>query len=178
MEILTRLNAKAGMSEGLGGVPELTTSDICAALAGANEAGLELLIGQVCGEGDINAICETFLPDAIRLSKRLKWRSDEQTMVRIVKLLDIVVYQSLSPNKCPTCRGTKHDLDNPVKSCETCKGTGGFTIPQSAKAEYLGMTGRAWRKTWSEREEDLKMLLERRLHQAKLSICNHLYDTD
>ena len=163
------------MSEGLGGIPELTTSDICAALAGANKAGLKLLIGQVCGEGDINAICDTFRPEVIRLSKRLKWRSDELTMARIAKLLDIVVYESLSPNKCPTCRGTKHDITNPVKSCETCKGTGGFAIPQSAKAEYLGMSGRAWRKTWKDREDDIRTLLEIRLHQARVSICNKLY---
>ena len=153
----------------------LTASDVAAALAGANEPGLRLLIGQICGVSEYKDVYDLFLPEAMKVSKRLKWRTDAITVARIRKLLDIVLIESIASNKCPSCHGTKYSFINPSKFCELCSGTGLTKRFDYLKARHLGISDRAWRKTWKERESDLKALLERRTHQAKRSIRINLY---
>ena len=177
MELLVRLVPGSIPAEGRvsGGIPELTTSDIAAALTGANKAGLNLLLGQICGVGEYKAIYELFLPEAIKVAIRFKWRSDKLTRTRTERLLDIVLSESLLSRRCPSCRGTKYSIINKAKPCESCNGTGLFNNFDYLKAQYLGISDRAWRKTWREREKDLKVLLDRRAHQAKRKIINNLY---
>lgn len=153
----------------------LTASDVAAALSGANKAGLNLLIGQICGISEYNELYGLFLPEALRVSKRLKWRTDDTTRARTHKLLDLVLVESIASNKCPSCHGTKYSYINPSKFCELCGGTGLTKRFDYLKAKHLGISDRAWRKTWRERESDLKALLDRRIHQAKRSIINNLY---
>jgi hypothetical protein len=153
----------------------LTASDVSAALAGANEPGLRLLLGQICGVSEYKAVYDLFYPEAIKVARRLKWRSDSVTLARTRKLLDIVLIESIASNKCPSCHGTKYSYINPSKFCELCSGTGLTKRFDYLKAKHLGVSDRAWRKTWRERESDLKALLDRRTHQAKRSIINNLY---
>ena len=182
MEMLVRLVPGSIPLEGRvsGGRPELTTSDIAAALTGANKAGLSLLIGQICGVSHYKAVYDLFLPEAIKVATRLKWHSDKLTRARIAKLLDLVLSESLLSYKCPSCRGTKfsvmnHSMANNAKPCESCNGTGLFNNFDYLKAKHLEISDRAWRKTWREREKELKALLDRRAYQAKRKIINNLY---
>lgn len=176
-EILVKLNPGSINLEGRvsGGRPELTTADISAALAGANKAGLDLLIGQICGVSEYKVIYGLFLPEAIKVATRLKWRTDSGTQVRTRRLLDIVLSESLLSRRCPSCHGTKYSIINPSQYCESCNGTGLFNNFDYLKAQYLEISDRAWRKTWREREKDLIALLERRAYQAKRKIINNLY---
>ena len=176
MQLLTRLNAGTINLEGVsGGIPELTTSDIAAALAGTNKAGLKLLIGQICGMSEYKALYELFLPEVHRLGLRLKWRLDEHTQARAGKLLHIVLSESLLSRKCPSCHGTKYSSINPAEHCPTCKGTGLTQNFDYLKAQILEISDRAWRKTWKEREKDIQALLDRRAYQAKRRIIINLY---
>ena len=176
MQLLTRLNAGTVNFEGVsGGIPELTTSDIAAALNGANEAGLKLLIAQVCGTGEYKALYALFIPEVHRLGVRLKWRTDAITRARTGKLLDIVLSESILSRKCPSCHGTKYSFINPAEFCPTCKGTGLTQNFDYLKARILGISDRAWRKTWKEREKDIQALLDRRAYQAKRKIIINLY---
>lgn len=177
LQILTRLNPKCGWStEGFyGGSPELTTSDLAAALAGTNKAGLKLLLGQICGVSEYKEVYALFLPEVIRIAKRLNWRTDTLTHARTGKLLDIVLSESLLSRKCPSCHGTKYSIINPAAHCESCGGTGLFNNFDYLKAQYLEISDRAWRKTWREREKDIKALLDRRAYQAKRRIIINLY---
>ena len=177
MEMLVRLVPGSIPLEGRvsGGRPELTVSDIAAALTGANKAGLSLLIGQICGISEYKAIYGLFLPEVMRVANRLNWRSDKPTQARIAKLLDLVLSESILSYKCPNCHGTKYSYINPSKPCESCNGTGLFNNFDYLKAKHLEISDRAWRKTWREREKDLKALLDRRAYQAKRKIINNLY---
>ncbi len=175
MQFLTRLNAKAGISEGFGGVPELTVSDIAAALAGADPAGLSLLLCQVCGESDFKALYATFYPEAIKLSKRLKWRSAGSIQARTGKLLEVVLFEAMCDKKCPSCRGTQYSLLDPSKPCRTCKGTGSWMVPDYVKAEYIGVSKGAFSRVWLGREDELRYLLDRRLYRAETKIFDNLY---
>ena len=176
MQLLVRLNPNHINMEGAGGgIPELTTSDINAALAGANKAGLELLIGQVCGAADFKTLYETFLPETLRCANRLKWSLVGSGAARVHKLLQIVLFEAISARKCPSCRGTKRSLLNPVDKCPTCYGSGVWFGYDRAKAKYLGISDQAWRKTWREREKDIQALLDRRIYQAKKRIHANLY---
>ena len=154
----------------------LTASDVAAALAGANKAGLALLLGQICGTSEYNAIYGLFWPETIKLANRLNWRTDEPTLVRMGRLLDIVLSESILSKKCPSCRGTKYSFINPADPCPTCKGTGLNINFDYLKAQYLEISDRAWRKTWRERERDIKALLDRRSYQAKRKIISNLYE--
>ena len=84
-----------------------------------------------------SAIYDLFLPEAMKVSARLKWRTDKPTQERIRKLLDIVLSESLLSRRCPSCHGTKNSIINPAKHCEACKGTGLFNNFDYLKANYL-----------------------------------------
>jgi len=115
------------------------------------------------------------LPEVIKVSTRLNWRSDQPTQARTRKLLDLVLSESLLSRRCPSCHGTKRSIINPARECDSCKGTGLFNNFDYLKAQYLDISDRAWRKTWREREKDIKALLDRRAYQAKRKIINNLY---
>ena len=176
MQLLTRLNAGTINPEGVsGGIPELTTSDIAAALTGTNEAGLKLLLSQICGTSEYKALYDLYLPEVQRLAVRLKWRLDKPTQDRAYKLLHIVLSESILSRKCPSCHGTKYSFINPAEFCPTCKGTGLTQNFDYLKAKILGISDRGYRKTWREREKDVQALLDRRVYQAKRKIIINLY---
>ena len=176
MQILTRLNPKAGISEGFGGIPDLTTADIAASLAGANKPGLMVLIAKVCGNGDSKAIYETFFPEVLRRGCREKWRLRAADEARAGKLLEIAINETVGTNICPSCKGVKHSLINPTETCQLCDGTGKWLIYDQQKADYLGISARAYRKIWRERLEIIKGLIEAREGQAKQKIYKNLFD--
>ena len=180
-EILCRLNAKAGISEGFGGIPDLTTSDIAAALAGANKAGVYLLLAKDCGlpeltaKKEYKAICGLFYPEVHKLAKRLKWRLHGTQRRTLDIFTDIVVADVIAGTRCPSCRGTKYSLINPSNECRTCRGTGVYVIPDKEKARQMGISPSAYCKNWVRKEPDIKSLLERRIYQAEQSIYRKLH---
>lgn len=175
MQLLIRLNPGHINPDSTGGRSELTTSDIAAALAGANKPGLDLLIGQVCGESDFKALYGLFLPQVYRLANRLKWSLTGNGEPRMAKLLQIVLFEAIAPRKCPSCKGTRYSLLNLSQKCPTCYGAGVWFGYDRAKAKYLGISDQAWRKTWREREKDIQALLDQRMYQAKRQIQANLY---
>ena len=176
MQILTRLNAKAGISEGFGGIPDLTTSDIAAALYNCNKPGLMVLLAKVCGEGDYKAIYEVLFPQVLRRGFREKWRLRPSDEARAGKLLEIAIKETVGTNICPSCKGVKHSLINPTEECQLCNGTGKWLIYDQQKADYLGISARAYRKIWRERLETIKSLIEAREWQAQQRFYKNLFD--
>ena len=181
MQLLTRLNAKAGISEGFGGIPELTTSDICAALAGANKAGLAFLIARDAGLPEnclreYEAICGHFEKEVHKLAKRLKWPLRNSGTAKLVVFTRIQLAESIAGTRCPSCRGTRYSLIHPSELCRTCRGTGVYVLEDRIKANLMQISPPAYHKTWYPREKEVKMLFERRIYSAEKSIYSKLYE--
>jgi hypothetical protein len=172
MEKLTLLNPKTTSMDGIGGIPELTPSDLAACCAGANEAGFLLLTYQVCGVGEYKRLHATFLPEAIRLARRLKWSLKRPE--RLDMFLKVMLVEAIADKRCPSCRGTKYSLMSPSSECRTCRGTGIYMLQDYAKAEIMEISKQAYSKTWYPREKDIKALFDRRIYQAKQSIFKRL----
>jgi len=176
MQFLTKLNPKTVNLTPIGGNSELSPADIAACCAGANEAGLNLLIMQVCGQGEYKAIYESFLPAVLRLALRLKWSQKAAGLARLDKFVRIMLCETISDRKCPSCRGTKFSLIDPSKACRTCRGTGVYVLPDSVKAELMNISKQSYSKTWVKREREVKDLFEWSIHDAKRSIYSKLHE--
>jgi len=174
MEKLTILNPKSINMDSLGGRSEWTAADMSACCAGANQPGLDLLIFQICGEGEYKALYDVFEPEAIRVAKRLKWSLTRSGLLRIEVFTKILLYEAVTGTKCPSCRGTKFSRIEPTKPCRTCRGTGMYTLSDHAKAKLMEISQQAYTKTWRKREKEIKALFDRRIYQAKQSIYKKL----
>lgn len=179
MQILTRLNPGTINFEGSrGGIPELTTSDIAACLAGANITGMNILLKRVAGfEIAIQRIYDTVRDSALRVAWRNGWKLTDKGLEKLVILLYLAICEKVATNVCPSCRGTKYSILRPSEHCRTCRGTGKWKIDDYIKAKAIGISKSAYSQTWRERFDDLLLLLETREYQAKRSMYQMLDKT-
>ncbi len=176
MEMLTKLNPKAGISEGYGGIPELTTSDIAACLSGADDIGLMILLRGVNGDTSSHqAAHEKLLKAVIRLAKEKKWKVNNSGE-NIVNLLNLCLIEYICPIKCPTCKGTGLYR---YRECTTCHGTTNYTLNNTQRAKLIGVHKSRYGRTWQSRHKQVTEYINTTLpaheYRAKRSIIKKLY---
>ena len=178
MQLLTRLNAGTINLEGVsGGIPELTTADLSACLAGADHAGLDLLLKRVTGLAVAhNDIYKQVRERCLRLAVRNGWKITEKSINKILILLFIAIYEQTADIVCPSCRGTKYSQLRPSEHCATCHGSGKWRIADPVKAELIGISKQGYSQTWRYRYDDIKIMLDTREYLAKKSIFKLLSD--
>ncbi|MBT8282135.1 MAG: hypothetical protein KJO86_00230 [Muriicola sp.] len=174
MEILTKLNAKTVSFDSIGGIPDLTAHDVCSALSGADEGGLRLLLSKILGVRQFEAIYRHFYPMAIALAKKDHWKLTARSVERISRLLELSIYEYTSTNVCPSCNGTKYSMIDKTKLCGFCRGSGRFTYPDRAKAEFLGVKGSSYSRTWRPRADKIVIMLGDSEYLAKKHIRRRL----
>ena len=157
LQILTRLNPKGVNLEGVnGGIPELTTADLSACLAGADNIGLMVILRRVTDDtsGHREAY-KRLMKGIIRVAKQNRWKLGKNDN-KIKQLLNLCLYEYIYPIKCPTCRGTGYYR---YKECPTCHGTTNYTLNDSQRAYALGVHRSNWRRTWANRHKQVSEYL-------------------
>lgn len=166
MEILTLLNPSTINPDSTGGLPELTAADLSACLAGANTNGTELLLNRVAGlKISEKALFINLFIDVLRMAHRNGYKLTNKKAKRLEQLLTIALYEHLSGQICPSCKGTKYSLIDPSKPCSTCRGTGKYRLSDSQRAQVIGIKKQSWRH-WNDIYTDIEILLQSREYQV------------
>lgn len=129
----------------------LSAALVSAAMAGADEIGVMVLMRRV--GGDTSAYKEAYIrltKGVIRVAKQNKWKLTNCDKVK--DLLNLCLYEYIHPIKCPTCRGTGFYR---YKECPTCLGTTNYTLNDTQRAQAIGVHRSNWRRTWAIRHKQV-----------------------
>ena len=120
-EKLSMLGPKSIKMEGVGGgIPDITPEDIAGAMRHLHWLEYDLLDVKYCG-GSINRRGRIMsMVNGYFLTKFRK--NDKEELARMA---NDVVNEYISPNRCPSCHGTKEAvIANKTVVCPDCNGTG------------------------------------------------------
>ena len=172
MQLLTRLNAGTVNLEGVsGGIPELTTSDIAACLAGGDNIGLMILMRRDAGDTSAHkAAYRRLVKGVIRVAKQNRWKIKGAKEVK--SLLNLCLYEYIYPQKCPTCGGTGYYR---YKECGTCHGTTNYVLNDSQRAYAIGVHRSNYRRTWSTRHKQVTDYLSEALPDHENRAGSRIY---
>lgn len=161
LEILKKLtpNSPQFGTTGGGHKNSLSSLDVAAALAytGIDELArswVEIKY-QKSTEEQIQVIESRVINDILLVEcvrQLVNWPVD-----KMIYLCDIAIRAELLPNKCHMCNGVGHI--NAIE-CSECLGTGNIKESDTAKGKRLGMSSTAYKKTWHDREMELRLVLQ------------------
>ena len=158
-EILRLLNPKTVRLDGANrGVPDLTTDDVNAACAGADQIGLDLLLTQICD--DRTAQHRAFYglyQEVIQFAVHHRWKIREKGQEKIRSLIQLILFELTVTPRCPSCHGTKYNKR--LRPCNACNGTGFYKIKNSQRAKALGINASTWKRVWAHRYADVLSLV-------------------
>jgi len=163
-ELLKLLNPKTARLDGAsGGVPEITTDDINAACAGADQVGLDLLLSKVCDDRAAqHRAFYSLYQEVIQLAVDHRWKIREKGHEKIRSLTQLVLFELTAAPRCPRCRGTKYDKR--LRPCKVCDGSGFYRIRNAQRARALGISASTWKRVWAYRYADVLLLISN--HEA------------
>lgn len=151
-DLLAKLTAHGVPLEGtLGGKAQLTAQDVAAALAGTDVKGYQLLMAKYCDESS-SPLFKPLLRHARAHAGDLLPDHEAKVMSLVLFILD----EYCTGRKCPRCKGTGADPDNPTKTCSTCNGTGNADITYVSGAARLGMDYRTYKRHWLALADELQ----------------------
>ncbi len=159
-EILQLLSPKSVRLDGANrGIPELTTDDINAACAGANQIGLDLLLTKVCNDrlAQHRAFYSLY-QEVIQLAVDHHWKIREKGQEKIRSLVQLAIFELTTVLRCPKCNGTRYN--NRLRPCKPCSGTGFYKIKNAQRARVLGVNASTWNRVWAYRYAEILLLIE------------------
>ncbi len=176
-ELLKLLNPKTSRLDGAGGGrPTLTSDDINAACAGANELGLQMLLARVCDDRQAqNKAFYRLYSDIVDLSIVNKWKIRERGEEKIRGLVQLIIFELTSTPRCPKCKGTKYN--RALKQCKPCEGTGFYKIRNSHRAKALKINQSTWNRVWEFRYSEALSLVLNCESEALRKISKNLSGT-
>lgn len=163
--ILQLLNPRSVRLDGSNrGLPEITTDDINAACAGADQIGLDLLLTRVCGDRIAqHRIFHSLYQEVAQLTVDHHWKIRKKSQEKIRNLVQLVIFELTTTPRCPKCDGTKYNKR--LKPCKACDGTGFYKIKNTQRARLLGVNASTWSRVWAYRYAEVLSLTAD--HEAK-----------
>lgn len=163
-ELLKLLNPRTARIDGAGGgVPEITVSDVNAACAGSDSIGLDLLLAKICDDRTArHRVFYQLYQEITQLAANHHWKIREEREEKIRGLTQLVVFELTSMPRCPKCKGTKYNKR--LRPCNSCDGTGFYSIRSVQRAKALGVTPSTWQRVWAYRHAEVMALAEN--HEA------------
>jgi hypothetical protein len=133
---------------GRGGIPELSMTDVAAALSGLQGPAYWLMRLKYCGDASL------FQPLADSIAFRLLGEAmaggDDIGAQAARRLASIVVMQFTTGPVCEDCHGTGTAFQGAtVKDCAPCKGTGRLVMTESRSAGMIGVSPPTYRKKYA-----------------------------
>ena len=174
-EIITRLNIKTvDFESNRGGYGGLTTSDICASMAGSNKAGMALLIERVAGSRCIHS-SEFYIlyRQVVDLSIAGKWMIKKNTE-QLRTMLQMAILEHCVGGSCQSCKGARYQKIDLSKVCRRCKGTGHYHLTNEQKAKVISVRKSTWISIWEDRYYTIQLLLSEMEYFAMKTIYNQL----
>lgn len=158
---LAKLAAKNQMfNDAGGGTPDLTPEDIAASLAGLGDGPYYLCrVKYVGDETSLTRLVDTATRKVIAAAKGITGTPRIPDLYsRLVKL---GIYEILTSNRCPICRGTGEYIvgDKPKPgACPVCEGKGTLDATDEFRAEVAEIPVESFRKAKTAYENIWKML--------------------
>lgn len=177
-EILTLIDPKSVRLEYAGhGKGGITKADVNAAMAGANETGLNLLLAHVCNDRQAQSQAFYALYNRIMtLAMEQGWQFESKRgQERIRSLTQLALFEHTNPPRCPACHGTKYSKS--LRPCKFCDATGYYKIKDSHRARALGIRQSSWSRYWSGRYADVLGVISECEYLAMRQIRKHLTET-
>ena len=129
-----------------GGKPEITTEDVCAALARlpieASLYGRYLIL-------DDEVARDLLIRMLVDVCLDLGFEGD---LTRLRQLVNLGLSESHGRNKCPQCKGIGK---LGIQKCEHCHGSGLKRPTEASRAQALGIERGKFKKTWQQRYEQI-----------------------
>lgn len=159
-----------------GGKPTLTSDDINAACAGADDMGLQMLLARVCGDRQAqNKAFYRLYSNVIDLSIANKWKIRQKGEEKIRGLVQLIIFELTNNPRCPKCKGVKYN--RALKPCKPCEGTGFYRIRDSHRAKALKINQSTWARVWSFRYAEILSMVMNCESEALRSISKKLSST-
>lgn len=173
-ELLRLLNPKTVRLDGVSrGLPEMTTDDVNAACAGADQIGLDLLLSKVCDDRAAqHRAFYNLYQEVIQLAVDHKWKIRKRGQDKIRSLTQLILFELTAIPRCPKCKGTKYNRR--LRPCKACDGTGFYKIKNSQRARALGINSSTWNRVWSYRYAEVLALMSNHESSALNSIGEKL----
>lgn len=173
-EILRLLNPRTARLDGANkGVPEITTDDVNAACAEADQIGLDLLLSRVCDDRSAqHRAFYSLYQEVVQLAVDNHWKIREKGKEKLRSLTQLILFELTNPIRCPKCKGTRYDKR--LRPCKACRGTGFYKIKNTQRARILGINASTWGRVWMPRYADVLMLLMNHESDALKSIGRKL----
>lgn len=173
-EILKLLNPRTARLDGASrGLPEITTDDINAACADADQIGLDLLLSKICNDRAAqHRAFYSLYQEVIQLAVDRKWKIREKGHEKIRSLVQLILFELTTAPRCPKCNGTRYDRR--LRPCKACDGTGFYKIKNSQRARALGINSSTWGRVWVYRYADVLSLISNHETSALKSIGKKL----
>jgi hypothetical protein len=133
---------------GFGGLPELSQTDIAAALAGLHGPAYWLLRLKYCGD----------VSQAKPLAESIAWHmlgeamagGDDVSAQIARKLARVIVLQFTTGPVCEDCHGTGTAFEGTrVKDCQSCRGSGRLSMTAGRSAQLAGVSEPTYRKRYA-----------------------------
>lgn len=158
-----------------GSAPGFSVSDAAAATAGM-PMGAKVLLEMIHAGGHdtprrtMRAWAEEFAAEKIRqrgTDRRFQGISPQD----LVRLVDSVVYELISPKLCQVCLGRGGLLrEHLLVTCEQCKGKGTGVVSDKVLRKVAGFDGEEWRARWRHVHRVLSGELDLFLSEMKAEI--------
>jgi hypothetical protein len=174
-EILTLLDPKSVRLEYAGfGKAEITRMDVNAAMAGADETGLNLLLAHVCNDRKAQSQAFYSLYNRVMtLAMDQGWQFEgKRGQERIRALTQLALFEHTDTPRCPACKGTKYN--RAMRPCKACKGTGYYKIKDSHRARAMGINRTSWSRLWAKRYADVLQIISEAEYLAMRNIRKSL----
>ena len=164
-ELLKLMNPKTTRMDGAGGgVPTLTTDDINAACAGADQIGLDMLLAKVCTDRQAQKRAfYSLYQDIVQIAVDRHWKIREKGQDKIRSLTQLIIFELTNTPRCSKCNGTKFNRN--LKPCKPCDGTGFYRIKDAQRARALDINPSTWQRVWAYRYADVLSVIA--THEAE-----------
>lgn len=159
----------------------LTAALVSAAMAGANPIGVNMLKAAICNDRTaLDALYRQFYAVLRHLSDKRGWkyREKEKMPQRLRTMADMAIYEIIVKPPCPSCKGAKHDPENPSHKCAACNGVGRKQDSGRKYARTLEIDESTWRNTWEARYFEFIQFVQEHEYSAKRLIRKRLITID
>ena len=149
-EIVAKMTAHGPQigAMGRGGIPELSMTDVAAALSGLHGPAYWLMRLKYCGDYSMFQRLSDSI--AFRLIGEAMVGGDDIGVQEARKLASVVVMQFTTGPICEECHGTGTSFQgSTVKDCGPCKGSGRLVMTESRSAAIIGVSPPTYRKKYA-----------------------------
>lgn len=152
-----------------GGIPDLTSSDIAAAMGigSLKREEADILLFKYCGDITVrSSIWAWHFEQIVRTARQesWRWRKGQLEILAVVTLSDF-----LADHICPACNGTQSAIiDNKKVYCPVCEGVGKLLPTDRMYRKHLGVSKSAFSSFWKRR-------VDRCISQLQQTESNAIY---